>query len=98
MESLQERFQNELDQVTWADLARPFAFRRLWCVSDTANIVEVATKMVEDQASDLARWLQSGDLRLADDQDAAGWAEDPELHFHILIVRPYVLVKPVSRS
>ena len=98
MECLKERLQAELDLVSWLDVARHYAFGRLFCVSEQTDIIEVAVAMAEDRSSELKPWLEQGRLRIVNDKDAQAWTRDQERSFNMLIVRPFVLIQEVKRS
>ena len=79
-------------RIGWSELERYFAMGRLVCVEQTEDLVEVAEKLVEDDASAVEHVRERGLLRRVTDRDALRW-HDGNTEFWAVVVAPWVLVQ-----
>ena len=81
-------------KISWQELVRHFARGVVICVDPEYDLVEVADRLVSDQADVINELLEQGLLHRAKDDDAIRWTkESPE--FWAVVVAPWVLVQEV---
>lgn len=97
MEDYFRKFNEDLDIVSWNDVARDFAYNRLCYVDPSLDIVKVAVAMALDDKQKIGQWLAQGNFRLADGNDAKKLAESQNVKLQVLVVSPFVLVRPQSQ-
>ncbi|HLP98209.1 MAG TPA: DUF2288 domain-containing protein [Sideroxyarcus sp.] len=88
----------ETAQIAWKELQRFFASGAAIAVSPQLDLVEVAFQISEDNAAQVAEWMNSGLLGRVTDEQARAWYEADALVWAV-VARPYVLVqaeKPVT--
>ena len=79
-------------RIGWSELERYFAMGRIVCVEKTEDLVAVAEKLVDDDASEVARLREKGFIRRATDDDAVRWHAG-NTEFWAVVVAPWVLVQ-----
>lgn len=90
---LRDRMNLQTARITWAELQRQFAGGRVIHVSPELDLVEVATCMAADNASQLRVWLEAQVLKPLADETAKQWvAQDPQ-NLWAVVVAPWVLVQ-----
>ena len=87
-----EKLNLETAKIPWVELQRLFARGVVMVVSGRLDLVTVATAVVDDQAELVREWLESGDLRRANDNDAREWFEN-EASVWAVAAAPWVLVQ-----
>ncbi len=92
-----ERLVRELAEVEWQVL-RPHAQRgALILVSSALDLVEVATRVAEDDRERVSTWIEAGEVGKPSREQCAQWEGESGRQFRALIVQPYVLVqKPAT--
>ncbi len=87
----------ETGVLAWSELARYFARGVVVKVDAALDLVETADIMVKDDASTIQRWLDTGLLARASDDDARDWTtREPE--FWCIVAAPWVLVQECERK
>ncbi len=94
-EKIKPDLNEETGKVVWQELERHYARGVIIKVSINLDLVEVATCFTEDNKEPIERWLTSGDLERAFDEDAKRWSEDDPL-FWAVVVAPWVLVQEIE--
>lgn len=87
----------ETAQIAWRELQRYFASGATVAVGDTLDLVEVAFQISEDNAAQVAQWMQSGQLAPVSDAQALAWYEADALVWAV-VARPYVLVQEKKKA
>lgn len=94
-EELQPNLNAETGKVVWQELERHYARGVVIKVSIDLDLVEVATCFVEDNKEPIERWLTSGELERAEDEDAKRWSNEEPV-FWAVVVAPWVLVQEIE--
>jgi hypothetical protein len=82
-------------KVTWPELQRHFARGSVIKVDPKLDLIEVAAKMVEDDAAAIEKLSNSAAISRASIDDAKSW-EETQPTFWTVVVAPWVLVQPIS--
>lgn len=94
---LRQRLNQETGRLGWPELARFFARGSVMVADNSEDLVEIAARMVEDDAAWLKPLLDSGRLRAASDEDARQWQAGESL-FWAVVVAPWVLVQECNEA
>lgn len=79
-------------RLAWAELERHFARGVVVKVAAELDLVEVASRLVQDDKAAVEAWLEDGTLSRATSLDAMDWnGRTPE--FWAVVVAPWVLVQ-----
>jgi hypothetical protein len=82
----------ETARIAWKELQRYFASGAAIMVSADLDLVEVAFQISEDNKTQVAQWMETGQIvRVSDDQALAWYEADADVW--AVVVRPYVLVQ-----
>lgn len=93
-EALQAKLNAETAKLRWAELEPHFARGSVIVVDPALDLVHVARRVVTDDEAAVAAWLESGELRRAEPEDAQDWSRrNPELW--AVVTAPWVLVQVV---
>ncbi len=83
------------NRTAWKDLYRFYAEGAVWVVSADLDLADLARKLSGSGPAGLRQWLAGGHASRVSDEQALAWHKaDAELL--VLMVDPYVLVKPCS--
>ena len=93
--STKEKMNGETGKVEWKELERHYARGVIVKVSPEVDLVEVAACFVDDDKEAIERWLTSGELERAMDEDAKRWTEEDPV-FWAVVVAPWVLIQEVE--
>ncbi|WP_207885136.1 DUF2288 domain-containing protein [Pseudomonas sp. 30_B] len=95
--TLYAKLLGETAKISWQELAPFFARGNLLKVAGSADLVEVAVGVAEDDKVKVAAWLASGELGKVDEIQAEDFlARDPELW--AVVIAPWVLVQERIRK
>ncbi|WP_152221369.1 DUF2288 domain-containing protein [Pseudomonas sp. SCB32] len=95
--TLYAKLLGETAKISWQELAPFFARGNLLKVEGSADLVEVAVGVAEDDKAKVAAWLASGELSKVDEIQAEDFlARDPELW--AVVIAPWVLVQERVRK
>ncbi len=90
--TLKNSLNSETGTITWSELARHFARGVVVVVQPGVDLVEVATRIAENDAGAMENWLQQNKVSRATDDDARIWnVRDPL--FWCVVTAPWVLVQ-----
>lgn len=92
---LHEQLNAETGRLSWRELQRHFARGAVVRVTPTLDLVEVAERMVRDDKKSFERWLATGAVARATEDDAQGWHER-DAEFWAVVTAPWVLVQEIS--
>lgn len=87
----------ETSRIAWKELQRFFASGVAIFVSDELDMVEVALQISEDNQTQVAHWLATGQLGKVTDEQALAWFET-DAEVWAVVVSPYVLVQFAHRT
>lgn len=87
----------ETSRIAWKELQRFFASGVAIFVSDELDMVEVALQISEDNQTQVAHWLATGQLGKVTDEQALAWFET-DAEVWAVVVSPYVLVQLAHRT
>lgn len=91
-DELRAKLNLETGKLSWPELQRHFARGVVVVVENKLDLVEVAATFAEDNRPRAARWLDSGQVRRADDADALRW-HTGAMSLWTIVVAPWVLVQ-----
>jgi len=84
-------------KISWDELVRHFARGVVICVEPENDLVDMAERLVKDQADEVGDLVEQGLLHRAQDEDAIRWTrETPE--FWAVVVAPWVLVQEIRTN
>lgn len=93
--NLNQKLNLETAQIRWHELQRYFASGNAIFVDDSLDLIQVATQISEDNASQIKVWMESGLLDVVKDSQAAQWYEGDAIVW-ALVIKPWVLVQPLK--
>jgi hypothetical protein len=82
----------ETAQIAWRELQRYFASGATVFVGPELDLVEVAYQIAKDNASQVAAWMEGGQIARVTDEQAIDWYETDALVWAV-VARPYVLIQ-----
>lgn len=94
MTDVRERLSQELVAASWTDLEPHLSRGALFVVESPLELMRVGVAVVEDDAAQVAQWLEQGGLRRPTEDELARWPADKSVIFATLICQPYVLCQP----
>jgi len=94
-QELNQKLNLETAQIRWHELQRYFASGNAIFVDASLDLIQVATQISEDNASQIKIWMDSGLLDVVKDSQAAQWHEDDAIVW-ALVIKPWVLVQPLK--
>lgn len=89
---LKTRLNLETGRITWKELGFFFAKGRILQVIATMDLIEVASALANDEAQQVANWLNTQQLQVLPDATAKEWAMD-DTHLWAVVVAPWVVVQ-----
>ena len=89
---LATRLNLETAVVAWSELVKHFARGVVIRVGSEVDLIEAAACLAEDDTETLQRWLTSGAVSRASDDNARDWTER-EPDFWCVVTAPWVLVQ-----
>lgn len=93
-ENLRAKINLETSRIAWSELQRFFAAGTAVYVAANLDLIEVATRIADDDKAQVQQWMQQGLLGQVSDEQARIWFEgDAELW--AVVVKPWVLVQPI---
>ena len=94
-EEMKEKLNAETGKLVWQELEKHYARGVVVKVSSDLDLVEVAVCFAEDNKDPIEKWLTSGELERAMEDDARRWGEEDPL-FWAVVVAPWVLVQEIE--
>jgi hypothetical protein len=82
----------ETAQIAWRELQRYFASGATIFVSPGLDLVDVAYQIAQDNAAQVAAWMEAGQIARVSDEQARGWYEADAIVWAV-VARPYVLIQ-----
>jgi hypothetical protein len=94
-EILQAKLNLETAQIPWRELQRFFASGTAISVAAELDLMQVASVIAQDNATQLKAWMESGQVDAVTDQQAREWYQQDAVVW-ALVVKPWVLVQSAS--
>jgi len=82
----------ETGLIQWAELQRYFAKGVLIDIDESLDLVVVAQQFVNDNKSQIEKWIAMGKINRANDHHAKKWQKE-KTQFWAIVVTPWVLVQ-----
>lgn len=82
-------------RISWTELQRHFARGVVLVVDPDLDLIDVATRLVEDNKDAIKRWMDAGRLARAETGHARLW-ETAQPEFWAVVVAPWVLVQKIT--
>jgi len=96
-EEARARILGETAKIAWKDLQRIFAAGKAVAVTPDLDLVEVAYQMSVDNQTAINAWMNSAEVGVVTDAQAAEWLEANALMW-ACVVKPWVLVQPILQK
>jgi hypothetical protein len=94
---LRAKLNLETAQLAWPELERHFARGVVIKIAASADLVDAALHIAENNAATVQAWLAEGRIAKADIADAEDWhARQPM--FWAVVVAPWVLIQEVVKE
>lgn len=90
---LEQKLNLETAQIPWHELQRYFASGNAIFVDASLDLIQVATQISQDNATQIKSWMDSGLIDVVKDQQALEWFERDAIVW-ALVIKPWVLVQP----
>lgn len=97
LEILRAKINAETGQLGWKELERHFARGVVIKVERGLDLVDVATRIAQDDKAVVERWLNEGRIARASAEDAADWNQRRPM-FWAVVTAPWVLAQEVGAS
>lgn len=81
--------------IAWSELQRFFAAGTVLLLSNSQDLVDVATKIVEDDMEFVSKLHGAGDLKAVPDELAQTFVEN-DAEVWCVVVRPFVLIQQIT--
>lgn len=95
-DTLYQHLAGEAGHITWQELQPHFARGVLIVVSETLDLIEVATRFAQDASDEVGLWTDQALVARVSDDHARGWALTNPLLLAV-VVAPWVLVQESRR-
>lgn len=92
---LRSLFNAQTGRTDWNELQRHFARGVLVLVTTELDLVEVAARIAEDDKTQIAAWMNTGEVRGPEVDDAKRYAEH-NTEFWAVVSAPWVLAQEVT--
>lgn len=92
---LTQKLKLESGRINWSELQRHFARDVVLVVAGELDLIEVASKLSEDDTPTVETWLNNKQLWRAQDEDAHQWHAS-STEFCSVVVAPWVLVQAIT--
>lgn len=89
---LETRLNLETGRITWKELGFFFARGRVLQVTGDLDLIEVASALANDKASQVSAWLDAQQVSILPDAVAKIWAADDH-NLWAVVVAPWVVVQ-----
>jgi hypothetical protein len=94
-ENLASELVLETAQIRWHELQRFFASGNAIAVDASLDLIQVATEITKDNATQVKAWMDAGLVDTVKDTQAAEWYEQNALVW-ALVIKPWVLIQPIT--
>ena len=87
----------ETSQMPWKELLRYFAAGMVISVNHELDLVDVATRIANDDKVSVAQWMSENRIAKVSDAQASAWLE-ADMALWTVVVKPWILVQPPKPS
>lgn len=94
---LRDLLNAQTGRVAWSELQRHFARGMLFIVDKDLDLIETATRIIDDDAQQVSAWIDNKRLMRADLDHARAW-EAAQTQFWAVVAAPWVLVQEVTET
>jgi hypothetical protein len=94
-EEMKAKLNAETGKLVWQELEKHYARGVVVKVSTDLDLIEVAICFAEDNKESIEKWLTSGELERAMEEDAVRWGKDEPL-FWAVVVAPWILAQEIE--
>ena len=84
-------------KLPWSELQRHFARGVVLLVAADLDLIETASRVIQDDKEKVQHWLDSGQLQRTDLNHARAW-ESSQPEFWAVVAAPWVLVQEIGGS
>lgn len=91
---LRHKLNLESGKLAWPELERHYARGVVIVISAELELVEVAASFAEDKKSNVEKWMNTGQIHRANDEDARQWSVSKPV-FWSIVVAPWVLAQEI---
>lgn len=93
MPDLQEKFSQDIADISWQELL-PHAKRdAVIIVKPELDLSQVATEIAQDNTSSVQGWIADKSIAKPTANQLSEWNDNPQKQFTALIVQPFVVVQ-----
>lgn len=93
MTKTREELTHDKMESDWGGLRAHLERGGLIVVDSSLDLVDVALKVAEDDATAIGQWISGGALTKPSVEQIALWDADKQKSFSMLIVSPYILIQ-----
>lgn len=86
------KLNGETARIPWKELLRYFASGLVIDVNEDLDLVEVATRVANDDTATVSQWMSENRVGKLDDKQAQAWLES-DVQVWAVVVRPWILVQ-----
>lgn len=79
--------------IEWKALEPHFALGQVLTVDQALDLVVVAEAFARDDSAAVKQWMETGQVQLTPDAQAADWHERDPDNLWAVVIRPWVLVQ-----
>lgn len=94
-EELRARLNRETAKIEWHELEKYFARGVVIRVSQDLDLIEVASRVIDDDKPVVSEWMEKGLVAHPNMEDAQYWVERQPL-FWAVVTAPWVLIQEVK--
>lgn len=92
---LRAKLNADTGKLAWPELERYFARGVVIVAAPGLDLVDAAVKITQDDKEAVKSWMESGELRHPEMDDARDWLERQPI-FWALVVAPWVLIQELA--
>jgi hypothetical protein len=96
-ELLRAKLNLETSQMPWRELLRYFAAGMVISVNHELDLVDVATRIANDDKAAVSQWMAENRIAKVSDAQAQAWL-DADIALWTVVVKPWILVQPPKPS
>ena len=94
-ELIRGKINSETARIAWTDLQRHFASGSTLFVESELDLVEVGYAFQEDDADQVAQWIEAGGIRAVESSQAKYWF-DTNADVWAVVVKPWILIQNIK--
>lgn len=91
-----KKIESEIMTALWLDLKDHGERNAIFLVNQDLDLALVGEKVMTDEASTVAAWINDGSLTRPTPQQMATWASESGKTFRFIILAPHILIQEQS--